>query len=174
MKFNFGKGLSLEKTPLGPACWFGTVLEKTAAALEKAAAALEKAAAALEKVAAALEKVAAALTREQQLSLQVQRNLLLHIPEVCWKNGSCIVWVWNVFFLICFLISFLIFAVKTYLFLFDFCLQKIKLRKLISQPLKSNLLIVIKKRCSGWDVLCATLQYKVVLGRALCELCSTK
>ena len=73
MKFNFGKGLSLEKTPLGPACWFGTVLEKTAAvlekaaaALEKAAAALEKAAAALEKVAAALEKVAAALAREQQ------------------------------------------------------------------------------------------------------------
>ena len=65
MKLNFGKGLSLEKTPLGPACWFGTVLEKTAAALEKAAAALEKVAASLEK-AAALEKVAAALAREQQ------------------------------------------------------------------------------------------------------------
>ncbi len=86
------RGLTLEKVKLpGPACWFGAIFEKVAAALEKVAAALEKVAAALEKDAAALEKVAAALEKVAAALQKVAAALekvAAALEKVAWVTSS--------------------------------------------------------------------------------------
>lgn len=94
MKFNFGKGWSPEKTPLGPVCWFWNSFGKDSSSFGKDCSNFGKGCSSFGKGCI-------------NFFGQVQRNLLHVDFAVVEKSASCVVcfhWLLSVFLLIFFLI----------------------------------------------------------------------